>query len=72
LTGRCGADGAGAEAGAWSVADGRVEGGTNYGDVVVLFGLDETFDGLEVGEAGDASEGPLSFVRGSVSCCDRN
>lgn len=47
-----------------SVADGCVEGSANHGDIVVLIGLDQTLDRLQVGEAGDAGEGPLdSLVR---------
>jgi hypothetical protein len=59
LAGAGGADGAGTEAGAWSVGDCRVEGGADYGDVVVFGRFDEAFYGAEVGEAGDAGEGPL-------------
>jgi hypothetical protein len=42
-----------------SVADGCVEWCANNGDVVVLIGLDQTLNGLQVGEAGNAGEGPL-------------
>jgi hypothetical protein len=43
----------------WSVADGCVKGCADDGDVVVLIGLDQTLDGLQVGETGNAGEGPL-------------
>lgn len=43
----------------WSVADGCIERCANDGDVVVLIGLDKTLDGLQVGKAGNAREGPL-------------
>jgi len=43
----------------WSVADGCIEGCSDHGDVVVLIGLDQTLNGLQVGEAGNAGEGPL-------------
>lgn len=59
LAGAGRADGTGPEAGAWSVGDGRVEGGTDDGDIVVFRGFHETFDGAKVSEAGNAGEGPL-------------
>lgn len=59
LAGAGGADSAGTEARAGSVGDCCVEGGADDGDVVVFGGFDETFYGAEVGEAGDAGEGPL-------------
>lgn len=43
----------------WSVADGCIKRRANDRDVVVLIGLDKTLDGLQVGEAGNAGEGPL-------------
>jgi hypothetical protein len=60
LAGAGGADSAGTETRAGSVGDCRVEGGADDGDVVVFGGFDETFYGAEVGEAGDAGEGPLN------------
>jgi hypothetical protein len=59
LAGAGGADGAGTETRAGSVGDCCVEGGADDGDVVVFGGFDETFYRAEVGEAGDAGEGPL-------------
>ena len=60
LAGGGGADGAGAEAGARTVGDGGVEGGTDDGDVVgSRGGVRETFVVWEVCEGGDAAEGPL-------------
>lgn len=67
LASGCGADGAWTEASTGSVADGCVEGCADHGDVVVLSGLDETLDGVEVGKAGDAGEGPLD----SLECVRR-
>lgn len=51
----------------WSVADGCIEWRANNGNVVVLIGLDKTLDWLQVGEAGNAGEGPLDslYVRNS-------
>lgn len=46
----------------WSVADGCVEWRANDGDVISLLWLDETLDRLEVGEAGNAGEGPLMML----------
>lgn len=42
-----------------SVADRCVEWGPNDGDIILLLWLDETFDRLEMGKAGNAGEGPL-------------
>lgn len=65
LARRGGADGAGAEACARPVADGRVKGGTDDGDVEGLGGLGEALDVVQVGKGVDASKGPL-FGRVSV------
>lgn len=43
----------------WSVADGCVEWCADNGNVIVLIGLNQTSDWLQVGEAGNAGEGPL-------------
>lgn len=53
------ADSAGAEACAGAVGDGGVEGGADDGYVEGLVGGGQAFDVAEVGEGGDACEGPL-------------
>jgi hypothetical protein len=53
------ADGAGAEARAGAVGDGGVEGGTDDAYVEGFVGGGQAFDVAEVGEGGDAGEGPL-------------
>lgn len=51
----------------WSVADSCIERRADNGNVVVLIGLDKTLDWLQVGEAGNAGEGPLdSSILGIV------
>jgi hypothetical protein len=59
LAGRGGADGAGPEAGAGSVGDGCVEGSAEDGDVEEGRRRGQAFCVGEVGEGGDACEGPL-------------
>lgn len=51
------ADGAGAEAGAGPVADGRVKGNADDGDIVELRGRRQALCVLEMGEGTDAGEG---------------
>lgn len=51
----------------WSVADSCIKWRADNGNVVVLIGLDKTLDRLQVGEAGNAGEGPLdSYILGIV------
>jgi hypothetical protein len=59
LAGRGGTDSAGPEAGAGSVGDGCVERGAEDGDVEKGRRRGQTFGVGEVGEGGDACEGPL-------------
>lgn len=51
----------------WSVADGCIERCADNGNVVVLIRLDKALDRLQVGEAGNAGEGPLdNYMLGIV------
>ena len=59
------ADGAGAEAGSWAVGHRCVKGSADDGDVVGSSGAGgEAFVVWEVGESGDAAEGPLVVEKG--------
>lgn len=42
-----------------TIANCRVEWGADHGDVIVLAWLDQTFDRVKMGEAGNSRERPL-------------
>jgi hypothetical protein len=44
------------------VADGCIEGRADYGDIITLIGLNQTLDGFQVGEAGNAGKCKLETM----------